>query len=56
MINLIICSNIAVQVSSKHIITKLYFDFGGEAEEELSGDPDRLQVSEYQQNIQDFFF
>lgn len=35
---------IGLQVSSKHIITKLYFDIGGEAEAELSGDPDSLQV------------
>lgn len=45
-----------MQVSSKHIITKLYFDIGGEAEGELSADPESLQVSESQQNIRDFFF
>lgn len=53
MDSLIIFCNIAVQASSKHIITKLYFDIGGEAEAELSGDPDSLQVSESQQNIHD---
>lgn len=45
-----------MQVSSKHIITKLYFDIGGEAEGELSADPESLQVSKSQQDIQDFFF
>lgn len=56
MNSLVNSSNIAVQVSSKHIITKLYFDIGGEAEAELSVDPDSLQVSESQKHIQEFFF
>lgn len=56
MNSLVNSSNIAVQVSSKHIITKLYFDIGGEAEAELSVDPDSLQVSESQKHIQAFFF
>lgn len=34
----------SVQVSTRHIITKLYFDIGGEAEG--LADPESLQVSD----------
>lgn len=36
----------SLQVSTRHIITKLYFDIGGEAES--SADPESLQVSDLQ--------
>lgn len=44
----------SVQVSTRHIITKLYFDIGGEAES--SADPESLQVSDLQKNIRKFFY
>lgn len=36
------CCNVVVQVSTRHIITKLFFDIGGEVE--YSADPESLQV------------
>lgn len=44
----------SVQVSTRHIITKLYFDIGGEAEG--LADPESLQVSDLQKNIQKLFY
>lgn len=38
---------LCLQVSTRHIISKLYFDIGGEEDGEGSVDPESLQVSEW---------